>query len=239
MFPFQAENEPIQLDKKSKFCESKKQNDCLVSAVLRFLEWRADSLITVFDEFSENCEGTPVIRAHRLKDALSDIYRRAERDISVERMPIADCHESGGLNLQEFRRAVELSWQPTQLELWASMLPLSTILAKSLPVYDVKGDKPLRDVSTLSDDAIDAAVDAFSQGLKKLLPTERDVLKKMFDSAEVKASEEASEEASDLTVGVSVVSKFKTYRMNTGTVDDFFHGLSSKIGTRFTNFSAA
>ena len=147
-----------------------------------------------------------------------------KRDKAEELMVAMDLDENGGLDFEEFKRA--LQQQPTQLEQWAGMLPLAGMLARSLPVSSGQGDQPLRDFSRLADVEIDAAVEVFSTGLKLLLSTARASTRQMFDSMDKKAFEAAK----DLADGVSAVSKYKTFKMSTGTVADYHEGLSSRIG---------
>ena len=139
-------------------------------------------------------------------------------------MVAMDLDEKGGLDFEEFKRAVQQ--QPTQLEQWASMLPLAGMLARSLPVSGGPGDQPLRDFSRLGDAEIDSAVGVFSEGLKLLLISARSNSRQMFDSTDRKASEAANDSAD----GASPVSKYKTFKMGTGTVGDYHQGLNSRIG---------
>ncbi len=136
----------------------------------------------------------------------------------MERM---DLDENGGLDYEEFKRAA--IQPPTQLEQWASMLPIAGLLARSLPVSAGPGDQPLRDFSRLDEDTISTAVDVFSWGLKRLLLREQATLMQVFKNVDEKASA-AKDEA------VSVVTKFKTFKMSTGKVADYYVGLAGRIG---------
>ena len=160
-----------------------------------------------------------------LQRALLELDAPMERVKVEELMVVMDLDENGGLDFEEFKRAVA---QPaTQLEQWASMLPLAGILARSLPVSGGQGDQPLRDFSRLREDQIDAAVQAFGVGLTRLLLEEKATLRQMFDKVDRKASEAAKDSAG----GVSAASKFKTFKMSTGKVAEYHEGLSSRIGT--------
>jgi hypothetical protein len=141
------------------------------------------------------------------------------RDLVEELMVAMDLDEKGGLDFEEFKRAVQL--KPTQLEQWASMLPLAGILSRCLPVSNGSGDQPLRDFSRLGDFEIDLAVGVFSEGLKLLLITARASSRQMFDNTDKKAAAAAK----DLADGVSAVSKYKTFKMSTGTVRTYHEGL--------------
>jgi hypothetical protein len=164
------------------------------------------------------------IRADGLHSALHELGVSMERAKVEELMVLMDLDGNGCLDFEEFKRAVQQ--QPTQLEQWTSMLPLSGMLAKSLPVSGGLGDQPLRDFSRLSEDEINTAADVFSDGLRRLLMEAKSDLRQMFDCVDKKASEAAKDSAG----GVSAVSKFKTFKMNTGVVADYHEGLSSRIG---------
>ena len=166
-----------------------------------------------------------LVRTEGLQAALLELGTPMKGDTVHELMAMMDLEENGGLNFEEFKRAVQPP--PTQLEQWASMLPLAGLLARSLPVSGGLGDQPLRDFSRLGDIDIDKAVVAFSEGLKALLITARAASRQMFESMDAKASEAAK----DLANGVSAVSKFTTFKMSTGKVIDYSKGLSSRIGT--------
>ena len=169
-------------------------------------------------------DGEALIRTDGLQSALLELgvpmHRNKVEDLMVE----MDLDENGGLDLEEFKRAVQQS--PTQLEQWASMLPLAGLLARSLPVSSGQGDQPLRDFSRLGEDEIDAAVGVFSAGLRRLLIKAKASSLQMFDNVDKKASEAAKESASCVSAG----SKFKTFKMSTGKVIQYFEGLPSRIG---------
>jgi hypothetical protein len=167
------------------------------------------------------------VRSDGLQAALLELGVPMKRDKAEELMVVMDLDENGGLDFEEFKRAVQQ--QPTQLEQWAGMLPLAGMLARSLPVSSGQGDQPLRDFGRLADVEIDAAVEVFSKGLKLLLSTARASTRQMFDSMDKKAFEAAK----DLADGVSAVSKYKTFKMSTGKVADYHEGLSSRIGMYF------
>ena len=166
----------------------------------------------------------PCIRADGLQAALLELGVHSDRSQVDEIMLMMDLDGNGSLDFEEFKRAVQQ--QPTALEQWASMLPLAGMLAKSLPVSGGPGDQPLRDFSRLDDNEIDIAVQVFSEGLKLLLSSARASSRQMFDSTDKKASEAAQDSAD----GVSAESKYKTFKMRTGTVDEYHEGLVSRIG---------
>ena len=197
--------------------------DNLITAVHHFLDRQEDSLYrNVFDRFKEMPSGT--MKTDGLHQALHLLGVPVVRKRAEDLLVAMDLDENGVLDYEEFKRAVA---QPlTQLEQWASMLPLAGLLASSLPISSGQGDQPLRDLSRLSEDQIGAAVEAFRGGLTRLLLDAKTKLRQMFEVADKKAFDAAQ----DLASGVSAVSKFKTFKMSTGKVADFHHGLSSRVG---------
>jgi hypothetical protein len=201
--------------------------DALISAVHDYLDRQGDFFLKgVFDEFSERSSSSTetLIRADRLHDALLKLDIHVSREKEEELMAIMDLDVNGGLDYDEFKRAV--AQPPTQLEQWASMLPLAGLLARSLPIRGGQGDQPLRDFSRLRVDEIDTAVDAFRVGLRRLLLEAKTTTKQMFDNVDKKASEAAKDSAG----GISAVSKFKSFKMSTGKIADYYEGLISRIG---------
>ncbi len=166
----------------------------------------------------------PCIRAEGLQAALLELGVRMDRNKVEELLVLMDLDESSDLNFEEFKRAVQQP--PTQLEQWAGMLPLAGLLARSLPVSGGQGAQPLRDFSRLDDIEINTAVEVFSAGLKRLLITAQATSRLMFENMDKKAFEASK----DLADGVSAVSKFKTFKMSTGNVADFYEGLFSRTG---------
>ncbi len=195
----------------------------------QYLDKQEDSsLKRVFDQFAEIpsvdepvSKLEPFIKIDRLHAALCELGIHMDRD-NTDELALMDLDGNGGLDFEEFKRAVHQQ-QTTQLEQWACMLPLAGMLARSLPLSDGKGDQPLRDFSRLSDDGINAAINVFSKGLQLLLIKARASLRQSFDSMDKKASEAAAG-------GVSAISKFKTFKMSTGNVNQYHQGLSSRIG---------
>ena len=161
-----------------------------------------------------------------MRGALVELGVSMERvDLEAEAsLKAMDLDDNGGLDFEDFKRAVQQP--PTQLEQWASMLPLAAMLARSLPVNGGQGDQPLRDFSRLGEDEINAAVEAFSAGLRTLLIKAQSASKNMFANTDKKASEAAQDSAD----GFSAASKFKTFKMSTGSVAEYFEGLSSRVG---------
>ena len=226
----------------------------MISAVHQYLDRQGDSFLKgIFDKYAESCSGDTnvpepsptgdrldlkikptieeIIKTDGLQHALLELGVQMEKGKADELMLMMDLDENGGLDFEEFKRAVQQP--PTQLEQWASMLPLSGMLAKSLPVSGGQGDQPLRDFSRLDENEINAAVEVFSEGLRRLLMQAKDTTKQMFDTVDQKALEAAKDSAD----GASAVSKFKTFKMRTGKVGEYHEGLFSRIGKMILHWS--
>ncbi len=141
----------------------------------------------VFDKFAEGS----LIRTRGLQDAQLELHVSVEAEEVEKLMTAMDPDEKGGLDFEEFKRAV-LPPQ-TQLEQWASMLPLAGMLARSLPVSGGHGDQSLRDFSRLDEDDINTTVKVFSEGLKRLLMEANEAASVMFSSVDKKALEAAKD----------------------------------------------
>ncbi len=200
----------------------------MISVMHDYLDRQRDVLLKeIFEQFSERSGAEVFIRGDGLSRALVKLDMNIPRESVVELMETMDLEEKGGLDFEEFKRAVA---QPlTQLEQWASVLPLGGMLARSLQVKGGQGDQPLRDFSRLGENEINTAVEAFKVGLKRLLLEAQSTLSQMFKNVDEKASEAARDSAG----GVSAVSKFKTFKMSTGQIADYYDALSSRIGNFF------
>ncbi len=183
------------------------------------------SCVDASSKSDESIKYEAFIKPDQLQDALLELGVALTRGKVEELVLAMDLDEKGGLDFEEFKHAVQ---QPlTQLEQWASMLPLAGLLAKSLPVIGGEGDQPLRNFSRLGENEIDTVVEVFSEGLRRILIEARTASRQIFDNMNKKASEAAN----DLAGGDSAGSKFKTFKMSTGKVTDYYKGLSSRIGT--------
>ena len=201
-----------------------KSLDAGISAVNQYLDQQGDSFLKgVFDKFADVSilipGSKPTIKTEGLQHALLELGVHMAREKVEALVTAMDIDESGSLDFEEFKLAVQQ--QPTQLEQWASMLPLAGMLARSLPVSGGQGDISLREFSKLEENEVNTAVEVFSEGLRRLLMQAKDTLRQMFNNVDKRASEAEN----------SAVAKFKSFKMSTGKVADYHRGLSSRIGT--------
>ena len=127
----------------------------------------------------------------------------------------SELEKRGDWTFQEFQTF--LMEQPTNLDKWISTLPLPGLLSECLDIHD--GDE-LRQLSRLSEERIADAVKIFSYGLRRVLTDGQAKLKQIFTLMDESAQQIADGSAP----------KFLTFKMNTGTVSDYFEGLSGRIG---------
>jgi hypothetical protein len=137
----------------------------------------------------------------------------------------ADIDEDGGLDLDEFHRAIN---RPSELEQWCSTLPLAKLLSFCLetPLADAAAAShailadPVRRVSELSPQDLDRVAEEFWGGVRRLLGEQASQLNRCYAELDQKAVERAD--------GSSA--KFQTFSMSAGTVEDFHKGLTNRVG---------
>ena len=132
----------------------------------------------------------------------------------------ADLDEDGLLDLQEFKGAIS---KPTKLEQWSDTLPFARLLACCLQSaeegFAISRD-PLRLVCKLDPPVLDSVALMFCEGVKRLLAGQMQELKICYEEMDRKALESAD----------GSNSKFQAFTMSAGTVDDFYKGLTDRVG---------
>jgi hypothetical protein len=160
---------------------------------------------------------TNLISISALPGALIDLgISLTTEEISVL-FETSDTDENGGLDEQEFTKAVKY---PGKVEQWADSLPLSKLLAHCLSFRFKEGDDPLREVSRLSSAELRASANAFGESVETILGDAVGELKKCYAEMDRMAAESAS----------SASSKFQTFKMSSGSVEDFHSGLQGRVG---------
>ncbi len=149
-----------------------------------------------------------------LPDALRDLGIRLTLDEITRLVETSDIDEKGGLNLQEFMKAINYQ---CKVEQWVASLPLPKLLAHCLDFRD--SEDPLREVSRLSTDELNASTEAYCKNLSKILSNALCALKQCYAAMDTIA-------AGDDKTG----SKFQTFRMSAGNVGDFHKGLIGRVG---------
>ena len=181
-----------------------------IRVTLFFNMRNASHVETVFDQHKDM--HTHLISISALPGALEDLgIRLTAEEVSVL-FDTSDADENGGLDLQDFMRAIKY---PGKVEQWADSLPLSRLLAHCLSFKE--GDDPLREVSRLSSDELRASANAYGESVQTILADALGELKKCFAEMDRMAASEAS-------------SKFQIFRMSSGSVEDFHSGLHGRVG---------
>jgi hypothetical protein len=180
----------------------------------------ADSISFPEGNGSAKSKRVAILKPAGLQQALQEFGVQMDSDKVRKIIVSMDLDENGGLDFEEFKRAVQ---QPaTPLEQWVAMLPINGMLSRSYPVCGGPGDQVLRSVGKLSDDAIRSTIDVLSRALLGLLLEARVNLQQMFGRVDERAAEAAKE--SD-----GAVTKFKIFKMSTGTVADYVEGISGRV----------
>ena len=132
----------------------------------------------------------------------------------------ADLDEDGLIDIEEFSDALK---KPSKLEQWFETLPLARLMAccveSAKEIIAISND-PVRLVSQLSAQDLDGLAESFFNGVKHLLAERVCQLKICYEEMERKASE--GSDGSN--------AKFQTFTMSAGNVEDFYKGLTDRVG---------
>jgi hypothetical protein len=158
---------------------------------------------------------TNLITADSVRNVMRDIGVQLTTDEAAVLFETFDTDENGGLDLQEFTKAIK---HPSKVEQWADTLPLSKLLARCLSFKE--SDDPLREVSRLSSDELRTSTKAFTEGLQAILSDALSELRKCYAEMD-KITDQSTNDAS---------SKFQTFKMSSGSVEDFHRGLHGRVG---------
>jgi hypothetical protein len=169
------------------------------------------SVKDLFDRHAD--QSTKLITAMNIRSVMLALGNHVTEDEATVLFQTFDMDENGGLDLQEFKKAIKF---PSKVEQWADNLPLSKLLAHCLSFK--QGDDPLREVSRLSSDELRAVTNAYCESLHLMLMEAVRELNLCY--AEM-----------DNTAGLADAgSKFQTFKMSSGSVEDFHNGLQGRVG---------
>jgi hypothetical protein len=128
-----------------------------------------------------------------------------------------DIDENGGLDLQEFKRAVAT---PTKLEQWIASLPIPRLLARCLTSIGEGVEDPVREFCQLRGENLNEAVTAFCFDLGNTLAKYQSQLNLSYKEMERRARDGER----------GVFSKFQISKLNCGGIEDFHRGLEGRVG---------
>ena len=171
---------------------------------------------TVFSKFADEASGKiPLIKFGPALQEMGIVMTPGREE---ELFKESDIDEDGGLDRDEFVRAISM---PSELEPWASTLPLAKLLAACVEAALARAASadPLRKVAALSAQEIDEVAADFSGAFRLLLEEQVDGLKKSFIEMDRKAAEADGSN-----------SKFQTFEMNVGSAENFHNGLADRVG---------
>ncbi len=173
---------------------------------------------TVFSKYADTSSGKISLIQFRPALQAMGIMITSERE--EELFKETDIDEDNSLDRDEFFRAINM---PSELEPWASTLPLSKLLAGCVETALAGANElsdPLRKVADLSTQEMDQVTDDFSGAFRLILEEHVKDLKCSFSEMD-KLAAEGSDGSN---------SKFQTFEMNAGTVDNFHKGLADRVG---------
>lgn len=192
----------------------------LQASVDLFLRKRDESFVMkIFEKHAQlnASAGKGIIISNGVQGALGELGIKISQEEAAAIVESVGVCKGGGLDWESFREIVLKP--PSKLDQWVDTLPLSGLLVSCLQVLVPDGDQ-LRELSKINAEQLDVAADAASQGLKQLLSDAQVHLKQMFDAMDAKALQQGSGSSS----------KFKTFKMSTGNVKQYFEGLVGRIG---------
>jgi hypothetical protein len=161
---------------------------------------------------------TNLITDDAMNSALRELGVQLTPDEAAAVFEEADTDENGGLDLQEFIKAIN---HPSKVQQWVETLPLSSLLAHCLSFKGGDSSDPLREVSRLSAHELRASAQAYCENLQTVLADAVRELKKCHDAMDA------------LTASSVSNSKFQTPKMSAGSVEEFYQGLFGRVGECF------
>jgi hypothetical protein len=159
-------------------------------------------------------QATNLMTVNAMTAALRELGVQLTQDEAAVVFESVDTDENGGLDLQEFTKAIN---HPSRVQQWIETLPLSPLLAHCLSFKGGVSSDPLREVSRLSADELRASTQAYCDSAQKLLADALQELKRCYDAMDALASSAGN-------------SKFQTPKMSAGSVEEFYQGLVGRVG---------
>ena len=170
----------------------------------------------IFEQHKDR--NTHLISKKALPDALRDLGIHLTEEEASVLFETSDRDENGGLDLQEFTKAMKY---PGKVEQWADNLPLSKLLAHCLSFKE--SDDPLREVSRLTSDEVRSSTNAYGDSLHTIIMDAVSELKKCYAEMDRMTAGSAN----------NASSKFQTSKMSSGGVEDFHSGLHGRVGESY------
>ena len=178
------------------------------------------SIEKAFSDHADASSGKAIVKSQGVRAALGELGIKVSEPEAEELVSRLDADRNGGLDWEEFRGAVQKP--PSELDQWINTIPVAGLLASALQAVVPDGDQ-LRQMSMLSEESRDAAVEAVGKGLKRLMSEAHAKLKQAIDNVDAKARAQKD----------GAANKFQTINMSGGTVQQYFEGLFGRVGKFF------
>jgi hypothetical protein len=162
-------------------------------------------------------QATNLMTVDAMTAALLELGVQLTQDEAAAVFESVDTDENGGLDLQEFTKAIN---RPSKVQQWIETLPLAPLLAHCLSFKGGDSSDPLREVSGLSADELRASTQAYCESAQKVLADALRDLKKCYDAMDALAASSSA----------NGNSKFQTPKMSAGSVEEFYKGLVGRVG---------
>jgi hypothetical protein len=163
----------------------------------------------------------------KVGEALRDLGIQRDREELQDILYILDADKSGGLQRHQF---IDIARAPSALEQWATQLPFGELFAACVPHKEAAGE-PLQLIGSLSPAEIAATTSAFQKGFSRIVETCTIHLREALEVTKRQTMENSS--------GDGKISKFSTFKMSCGSIDDFHEGLMGRVGAPSLEFEKA
>ena len=169
-----------------------------------------ESVRDTFDFFKVN----KVISASTLGPALRDLGVSVNATDIDEMLKSRDLNDDGSLDFEEF---LSLVHTPSPIDEWVKELPLTEIVASAMPRVNCPIKDQLRHLSRATSKQLEESCEIIKEKLLEVLLNKQAVLCKSYEKLDCHPAANGN-------------TKFQTFQMNAGTIDNFHEGLSSRVG---------
>lgn len=186
-----------------------------------FRRQSSEAVERVFDQHKDTATGK--VPREKLVAAFVELGAPVESEDDMDAaLHVLDIDGSNGVGLEQFSTILR---KPHPLQQWASTLPLGPLLASCLPL-GLSHIQPLRWIAAMEHAAVVKTSELFASGLQRMLGEAVGKLRASLEAMDAKAKEGSS----------TGQSKFATFKMSAGRVEDFYKGLQGRVGSPSLDF---
>ena len=157
---------------------------------------------------------SPKMAKTALAQALHELQVGPSNGETIEDICLAfDADRDGLIDFAEFTSA---ALRPSPIEAWCKQVDWWSAIADAIPPVD-HSDQPLDAVARLTEDQIDVICTQGLQSIRSMLSTKAHELHDALRKREQ-------------TTNAGPGAKFHTFKASVGTPEDFFNGLSDRVG---------